>query len=107
MPMFRKKPVVVEAWRWRSHMDCVGIVEPYVPGDRQRIGVVVPDMSDPMACAKCGNHWNDHGLVKTLEDVPGGAHLVCPGDFIIKGVKGEFYACKPDIFQATYEPVTE
>jgi hypothetical protein len=28
----------------------------------------------------------------------------CPGDWIIKGVKGEFYPCKPDIFEATYEP---
>jgi hypothetical protein len=30
-----------------------------------------------------------------------------PGDWIIKGVKGEFYSCKPDIFAATYEPVEE
>ena len=30
-----------------------------------------------------------------------------PGDSIIQGVKGEFYPCKPDIFEATYEPVTD
>jgi len=30
-----------------------------------------------------------------------------PGDYIIKGVKGEFYPCKPDIFEQTYEPVEE
>lgn len=38
--------------------------------------------------------------IATLE----GAHWVSPGDWIIKGVKGEFYPCKPDIFAATYEP---
>ena len=37
--------------------------------------------------------------ISTLE----GAHWVSPGDWIIKGVKGEFYPCKPDIFAATYE----
>lgn len=40
------------------------------------------------------------GYIETLE----GGHLVTPGDWIIKGVKGEFYPCKPDIFAATYEP---
>ena len=46
----------------------------------------------------------DAGLViKTLE----GDHLARPGDWIIKGVKGEFYPCKPDIFAATYEEVSE
>jgi hypothetical protein len=43
----------------------------------------------------------DRGYIKTLE----GGHLVTPGDWIITGVKGEFYPCKPDIFKATYEPV--
>lgn len=40
------------------------------------------------------------GWVKTLE----GGHLVSPGDWIITGVRGEHYPCKPDIFEATYEP---
>lgn len=44
---------------------------------------------------------HDHGWIDTLE----GGHIVCPGDFIITGVKGERYPCKPDIFAATYEPV--
>ncbi len=39
--------------------------------------------------------------IETLE----GTMKVSPGDFVIKGVKGEFYPCKPDIFEATYEPV--
>lgn len=43
----------------------------------------------------------DHGWIDTLE----GGHIVCPGDYIIKGVQGEFYPCKPDIFEQTYERV--
>ena len=43
------------------------------------------------------------GWVDTLE----GGHIVTPGDWIIKGVAGEFYPCKPDIFEKTYEAVDE
>ena len=41
-----------------------------------------------------------HGWIKTIE----GGHIVTPGDWIITGVRGEHYPCKPDIFAATYEP---
>ena len=44
-----------------------------------------------------------HGWIDTLE----GGHIVCPSDWIIEGVKGEFYPCKPDIFEQTYELVKE
>lgn len=47
----------------------------------------------------CGRTWHDHGWIDTLE----GGHTVCPGDWIITGVQGEVYPCKPDIFDATYE----
>ena len=40
-------------------------------------------------------------IIKTLE----GNHLARQGDYIIKGIKGEFYSCKPEIFEATYEKV--
>ena len=52
-------------------------------------------------CAKCDIPHHEHGWIDTLE----GGHIVCPGDFIITGVQGERYPCKPDIFRATYEPV--
>ena len=42
-----------------------------------------------------------YGAIDTLE----GVHTVTPGDWIITGVKGEHYPCKPDIFEMTYEPV--
>ena len=40
-------------------------------------------------------------IIPTLE----GQHIATEGDYIIKGIKGEFYPCKPDIFEMTYEPV--
>jgi hypothetical protein len=46
---------------------------------------------------------HNHGWIDTLE----GSHIVCPGDWIITGVKGEHYPCKPDVFQATYEAVAD
>lgn len=46
---------------------------------------------------------DDHGVyIETLE----GTMTGLPGDYIIKGVKGEFYPCKPDIFELTYDLVT-
>ena len=44
-----------------------------------------------------------HGWIDTKE----GGHIVCPGDWIITGVAGENYPCKPDIFAATYDPVRD
>lgn len=54
---------------------------------------------------KDGDHpaVTDIGLIATLE---GNMH-VTPGDYIITGVKGEHYPCKPDIFELTYEPVEQ
>jgi hypothetical protein len=45
--------------------------------------------------------WHEPPYIRTLE----GNMYVMPGDWIIKGVKGEFYPCKPDIFELTYEAV--
>ena len=43
----------------------------------------------------------------TIDPIPTleGNHLACVGDYIIRGVAGEYYPCKPDIFEKTYEPV--
>ena len=78
MPNFRKKPVVIEAERYSRN----GL-------EAERV-------------AKwCNGEQTDDGvLIHTLE----GIHLGGYGDWIIKGVKGEFYPCKSDIFEATYEP---
>lgn len=87
MAKYRKKPVVIEAKQWFKFGDHKS-VSWYSSNDMGR------------ECEKCGKIMADHAWVKTLE----GGHIVCPGDWIITGVKGEVYPCKPDIFDATYEP---
>jgi len=90
MPKFRKKPVIVEAVQWFKHGDHEG-VHRLISVESYRV------------CKQCNNFVHQHGWIDTLE----GGHIVCPGDFIITGVKGERYSCKPDIFEATYEPVPD
>lgn len=58
-----------------------------------------PDMDWQTPCKHCGDIMHNHGWIDTLE----GGHIVCPGDWIITGVQGEHYPCKPDIFEMTYE----
>lgn len=79
MGHYRKKPVVIEAVQYTGpNFD---EMETFVDGDAEfRDGEL---------------------LIATLE----GPLRAAPGDWIIKGVKGEFYPCKPDIFEATYEKV--
>ena len=62
-----------------------------------------PEGDGQHRCSKCARIMHDHGWVDTLE----GGHIVCPGDWIITGVKGEFYPIKGDIFRATYDAVGE
>ena len=94
---FRKKPVVIEATQWFKNGD-------HPEDGSHGEGRVVryyrhPDVDGQTSCKYCGNEMHIHGWIDTLE----GGHIVCPGDWIIKGVQGEFYACKPDIFEQTYE----
>ena len=89
---YRKNPVIVEATQW------------FKIGDHPKVERPWSQKSDHR-CPKCGDSWGKHGSIKTLEDTEDGAHFVCPGDWIITGIKGESYACKPDIFAATYEQV--
>ena len=74
---YRKKPVVIEAFQWLMDWP-------------------------PAWFFDIGANFTEEGMViPTLE----GDMLARPGDYIIKGIKGEFYPCKPDVFVATYEPV--
>ena len=79
--IYRKKPVEIEAVQW------------FKPGDHPAVVM----KSDPLRYADTGVPW-----IETLE----GGHVVTPGDWIITGVKGEHYPCKPDIFELTYEPAS-
>lgn len=106
---FRKKPVVIEATQWFKNGDHPNDhCEPY--GDVNKIywteGKIVryyrnPNIDGSIKCTECNKAMHDHGWIDTLE----GGHVVCVGDWIITGVKGERYPCKPDIFEMTYERV--
>lgn len=87
---YRKKPVVIDAvqltWpNWNEMCDFAGVGKlsdgkpEGIFGENHAIGLSIP----------------------TLE----GLMVASENDWIIKGIKGEFYPCKPDIFEATYEPV--
>jgi hypothetical protein len=79
MARYRKKPVVVDAWQFTP--EACATVPRWVKGAWDKIGGV------------------DFLLIETLE----GTMRAAVGDYIIRGVKGELYPCKPDIFEATYE----
>ena len=81
---FRKKPVVIEAVQWFKMGD-----HPFV-------------LFKPLDSIT-GFVKGYHGWIQTLE----GGHIVTPGDWIIEGVVGETYPCKPDIFEMTYEGVQD
>jgi len=80
---YRKKPVVIEALRL----------------DKQNVLDVMKFVGE--SCIKIGQTFDDGLVIETLE----GNHLARYEDYIIKGINGEFYPCKPDIFEKTYEEV--
>ena len=97
---FRKTPIEIEATQWFRNGD-----HPQDGGSSTEGKVVRyfrrPNLLGVAYCHQCGAMFQDHGWLDTLED----GHRVCPGDWIIQGVKGELYPCKPDIFSMTYERV--
>lgn len=84
---YRKKPVEIEAVQWNKHGDHPAVKTLPSSHPMWGHGFIDPD---------------NFGWVATLE----GGHVVTPGDYIIRGVKGELYPCKPDIFHETYEAVS-
>lgn len=106
---FVKKPIPVEATQWFKNGDHPkDNVQSSTPGTIGSEGHVVryfnrPGVSGSDVCRHCHTMFRLHGWIDTLE----GGHIVCPGDWIITGVSGENYPCKPDVFAATYEPVEE
>ena len=86
---YKKKPVVIEALQFKSDMS-------------------VKDLNDLIDFIGMKNivdigRDNLYLTIRTLE----GNMTASPGDYIIKGIQGEFYPCKPDIFEKTYDKVEE
>jgi hypothetical protein len=86
MPLYRKKPVVIEAVQYDGNFRCLDIFSIQEVG-KFKVGkevdgtpyLLIPTLEGEMKCSK----W----------------------DYVIRGVNGEFYPCKPDIFEKTYEQV--
>ena len=97
MLKFRKKSVVIEAFqmtqeRRKSNVDWPNWLHEAWEKERNVPGALFPNVPGTGDGKLC---------IYTLE----GVHFVEWGDWIIQGVKGELYPCKPDIFEATYEAV--
>ncbi|RWE31532.1 MAG: hypothetical protein EOS77_16740 [Mesorhizobium sp.] len=92
MPKFRKKSVVIEA---RQFDGSWGAAKP-----------ILDWMGEGWPLDRSGPRWSDRDggqiYIPTLE----GEMTASAGDWIIRGVAGEFYPCKPDIFATTYEPAS-
>jgi hypothetical protein len=85
MPKFRKKPVEIEAWQFDGSMTSAEAIA----------------KRDKSMSALSSEDGDVFVIIDTLE----GRMTANPNDWIIKGVKGEFYPCKPDIFAATYDAI--
>ena len=103
---YRKKPVVIEARQMPE--GSFGAIEVYQWIEENTLGSF-----EPMSRITGEEPWPESGVtidprdgrmvIATLE----GGHWVDTGDYVIRGVAGEFYPCKPDIFEATYELVED
>lgn len=91
MPLFRKKPVVIEAIQFKGSDYAIEDIEYATDFDDW----IVSNQGD-RKCRYVGRNM----VIPTLE----GDHIAIPGDWIIRGVQGELYPCKPDIFEETYDP---
>ena len=111
MTKYRKKPIVIEASQWFKNGDhpkdnIKGYDVKGEPFQKVGEGEIVryyrtPECDGKERCKKCNNIMHIHGWIDTFE----GGHIVCPSDWIITGIKGEYYPCKPDIFEQTYDLV--
>ena len=92
---FIKKPVVIDAVQFTGTLENLKIVESFCKGNFFIAFGFNEDMQP--------NARYTAPAIRTLE----GNMKVSVGDWIIKGIKGEFYPCKPDIFEMTYDKLEE
>lgn len=97
MPKFRKKPVVISAEQFFRGIPVPGVEHWETTLAQYLHNAELHRCACPLATVET---FAPH--IHTLE----GPMRVNPGDWVITGVKGEKYACKPDIFEMTYEPAT-
>lgn len=94
---YRKKPVVIDAEVYRE-----GLEDGFecCTWDNEEGFISHGECNPTCSGDKSGKCGYKHPYINTLE----GKHYITEGDYIITGIKGERYPCKPDIFEMTYEP---
>jgi hypothetical protein len=101
---FRKKPVEIEAMQWSGAAEDAHPIIQWINGTEGHTAVwreEQPRVRVPLI-PQMDQDFRPEGIfIRTLE----GEMHVSSGDFVIRGVKGKFYPCKPDIFAETYHPV--
>lgn len=90
MARFRKRPVEVEARHWNGTFKGAAQIMNWMKKNGATVHYRGPRIQREL-------------VIDTLE----GRMYASPGDWVIRGVAGEFYPCKPSIFEATYEPVED
>lgn len=101
MAKYRKKPVVIEAEIYREGLEDVYRCLAYGKREESECNFNCGNGKDYRE--NCKNSGRAVPYIHTLE----GNHLISKGDYIITGVKGERYSCKPDIFHMTYDKVDD
>ena len=97
LTLYRKKPVVVEAMLWDGEVAHAAAILDWVNSTEATATWTSGHTTNPGFPDEA---WVPNGIyIRTLE----GTMHVSPGDYVIRGVQGEFYPCKPDIFEKTYE----
>lgn len=99
---FRKKPVVIDALQWEGTEESLGAVLSFIQDGHENFDHLPRDPKDPHIHQGIGFTTGEI-YIPTLE----GTMTARVGDWIIRGVNGEFYPCKPDIFEKTYTPEGE
>lgn len=91
MSKYRKKPVIIEAIRWT--------------GENEE--EIIEFCTDKLAFISDGGFLNGHKtlFIRTPESSSSNLFQASEGDYVIKGIAGEYYACKPDIFEKTYDKI--
>ena len=92
MTKFRKKPIIIEAIQWDGRMETLAKI--------QKLNTLNRDII-------IGEDFIDANKKSLMIDTLEGVHEGKIGDWIIQGVSGELYPCKPDIFEMTYEKVED
>lgn len=111
MSKYEAKPLVIEATQWFKNGDhpkdnskeLIGTDGQFLSGGKVVRRYRYPSVDGQAKCDKCGDIMHNHGWIDKLED----GEVVCPGDFVVLGWNGLYYALKPDEFNKRYKMINE